>query len=227
MHSYLILLFVVGTSLTNCLVQVETSDGIPYFKIQEQNPEAIRKPLQEINSNGDRGMMGKVDVNSKDAFDEGQSGEFIKELENQFVAALIRLFEGGDELYKDARFNAIIEALKASFLTVTGDIDHEYIRDIIEKIRKWDAQKRQKFDEISLNRLGCVKIMQRRNNSTEKQKKNIKEAMGLKRRGKKVLRKMTLNVVWNLELFECHYFVNRDFALNFIEETNKKKNEIS
>ncbi|GIY55689.1 uncharacterized protein CDAR_528981 [Caerostris darwini] len=154
MHSYLILLFIVGTSLTNGFVQVETSDGIPYFKMQNQNPEAIRKPLQEINSNGGRGMMGKVDVNSKDAFDEGQSEEFIKELEKQFVAALIRLFESGDELYRDARFNAIIEALKASFLTVTGDIDHEYIRDIIEKIRKWDAQKRQKFDEISLNRLG-------------------------------------------------------------------------
>ncbi|KAF8778175.1 hypothetical protein HNY73_014922 [Argiope bruennichi] len=137
MHSYLILLFVLRMSFGNGYVLVESGSGSA--SNPELNPENIKKPLQDIDAPVD------------------DSARVMKDLEDRFTASLIRILEGGDELYKDARYEAIINSLKATMLTATGEIDENYIRKVIESIRKQSAANRKQLDEVMMNKLGFSK----------------------------------------------------------------------
>lgn len=143
MHSYLALLLVLGVGFGNGYVLVE-SGSVPRRLSEEQNPENIKKPLQDIEASGD------------DSSDE-EDAKVMKDIEDRLTAALVRLLEGGEEIYKDARFEAIINALKSTMLTVTGEIDEDYIRKVIETFRKKDAANRKQVDEVMMNRLGFSK----------------------------------------------------------------------
>ncbi|CAL1270453.1 unnamed protein product [Larinioides sclopetarius] len=139
MQSYLSLLFVLGASFGNGYVLVE-SGSVPRRLSEEQNPENIKIPLQDVKTSAD------------DSTDE--DAKVMKDLEDRFTTSLVRLLEHGDELYKDSRFDSIINTLKTTMLTVTGEIDEDYIRKVVETFRRKDAANRKEVDEIMMNQLG-------------------------------------------------------------------------
>ncbi|GFT10173.1 uncharacterized protein NPIL_149281 [Nephila pilipes] len=159
MHSYLILLFAFGITFSYGygLIEGENNES----NIRERNLENIQNSLQEDSSDAtveeDEGIETvEVDdtVSSKDEFSEN-SEKLLKDLESKFTAMLLRFFDRED-LYKDARFSAIIDALKTAVYTITGNVNHDYIESIVKMVRSWDDDKRRQFNEIALNRLGMT-----------------------------------------------------------------------
>ncbi|GFW47689.1 uncharacterized protein TNCV_2828801 [Trichonephila clavipes] len=161
MHSYLVLLFVLGITFNYGYAQI--NDESIDSRNKEQNSEKIQNPLQEIVSEvtaDDDAVIETVELGGvkvdKDEAPEN-SDKLLKDLESKFTATLLQFFDR-DDLYKDARFRAIMDSLKTAVYTITGSVNHDYIQNIVKIVQKWDDEKQRQFNEIALNKLGMTEI---------------------------------------------------------------------
>ncbi|GFY57853.1 uncharacterized protein TNIN_495671 [Trichonephila inaurata madagascariensis] len=159
MHSYLVLLFVLGITFNYGYAQI--NDESIDSRNKEQNSEKIQNPLQEIVSEvtaDDDAVIETVEIGGakvdKDEAAEN-SDKLLKDLESKFTATLLQFFDR-DDLYKDARFRAIMDSLKTAVYTITGSVNHDYIQNIVKMVQKWDEEKRSQFNDIALNKLGMT-----------------------------------------------------------------------
>ncbi|GFQ88551.1 uncharacterized protein TNCT_69891 [Trichonephila clavata] len=153
MNSYLVLLFVLGITFNYGCAQIndESTDS----RNKEQNSEKIQNPLQEIAPEvtvDDDAVIETVELGGtkvdKDEAAEN-SDKLLKDLESKFTATLLQFFDR-DDLYKDARFRAIMNSLKTAIYTITGSVNHDYIQNIVEMVQKWDDEKRRHQDHLIL-----------------------------------------------------------------------------